>query len=280
MRHDFLALAGFALIAAAASPAAVGAQPVPAGAEQAKPVPVPTEVRPGQHAAARKKARAVRKAAAPAGPSGVAEGLAPSPDVQRVAGWILASGDNQGLPYIIIDKPGAQLLLYSAAGELLAEQPVLLGIAPGDQSTPGVGSKNLAEIGTAEKTTPAGRFLARFGHAAGRQKVLWVDYTNSVALHPIPATASPKEQRRQRLLSPDPGDNRITFGCINVPTATYTRSIVPLFRKQGGYVYVLPDALALDDVFPLLRTRPVIQAQAVGTVAPVVVVKKGPHPAR
>ena len=84
------------------------------------------------------------------------------------------------------------------------------------------------------------------------------------------------------MLSPAPEDNRITFGCINVPAATYTRNVVPLFRKQGGYVYVLPDELALDDVFPLLRTRPVIQAQAVGTVAPasVGVVKTGPDPAR
>ena len=183
----------------------------------------------------------------------------------RVAGWIAATGDNRGLPYIIVDKPGAQLLLYSAAGELLAEQPVLLGIAVGDESSPGVGAKNLSELGPAEKTTPAGRFLARFGTAVGHKPVLWVDYADSVALHPIPPTASPSERRRQRMLSPTGADNRITFGCINVPLALYRRFVVPLFRKQGGYVYVLPDALALDDVFPLLRTLPLAQSARVAT---------------
>lgn len=253
MRHFVLALAGLALAAAAPSAAATG--------------PVDRVLAPAKAGGKSTRKRAEKPARPPAGPV-VADGLAPSPEVRRVAGWIAASGDNQGLPYIIVDKKGAQLLLYSANGDLLAEQPVLLGIALGDLSSPGVGAKNLAEIGPAEKTTPAGRFLARFG-AVGRQKVLWVDYADSVALHPIPPTANPKEQRRQRMLSPTGDDNRITFGCINVPTAVYNKGVVPLFRKRGGYVYVLPDELALDDVFPLLRTQPVVRVEAepVGTAA-------------
>ena len=133
--------------------------------------------------------------------------------------------------------------------------PVLLGIALGDDATPGVGSKKLGEIGPAEKTTPAGRYLAKFGLAAGRQKVLWVDYANSVAIHPIPPDASKDERRRERMLSPEPDDNRITFGCINVPKAFYGRVLRPLFQKKGGYVYVLPDAKPLEAVFPLLRVH-------------------------
>ncbi len=115
---------------------------------------------------------------------------------------------------------------------------------------PALAGKNLAEIGPAEKTTPAGRFLAKFGLAAGRQKILWVDYATSVALHPIPPGASKKERRRERMLSPTPDDNRITFGCINVPKAFYARSLSPLFQKKGGYVYVLPDTRPLETVFP------------------------------
>ena len=175
----------------------------------------------------------------------------------RVADWVAASGDNHKLPYIIVDKANASLSMFDAKGKPLGVVPVLIGIAPGDDATPGVGSKNLAEIGPAEKTTPAGRFLAKFGLAAGKQRVLWVDYANSVALHPIPAGAPAKERRRQRMLSPAPDDNRITFGCINVPNAFYAKTVRPLFRRKGGYVYVLPDTKPLEAVFPRLLVEAV-----------------------
>lgn len=180
-----------------------------------------------------------------------------SEPAQRVIDWIAATGDNRSRPYIVIDKNGARAFLFSAKGKLLDDAPVLIGIASGDDATPGVGQKSLSEIGPAEKTTPAGRFLARFGLAAGRQQVLWVDYTTSVALHPIP-TGKPKERRRARILSPTIEDNRITFGCINVPRKFYG-SIRPLFLKKGGYVYVLPDTKTLEEVFPPLHVQPYLK---------------------
>lgn len=210
----------------------------------------------GAHAAPKTKVRAKPAAAAPAAvaPSPKAVVL-PSVEGQRVADWIAASGDNRALPYAVIDKNTASLVLYDARGRPLDQVPVLIGIASGDVATPGVGNKKLAEIGPAEKTTPAGRFLAKFGYAAGRQRVLWVDYTNSVAIHPIPADAAKKERRRERMLSPASDDNRITFGCINVPRAFYGTSLRPLFQKKGGYVYVLPDTKPLEEVFPRLRVH-------------------------
>lgn len=188
--------------------------------------------------------------------------LSQSAAATRVADWIAASGDNAALPYIIVDKNNAALFLFDSKGKPLGGVPVLIGVAVGDDATPGIGSKNLAEIGPAEKTTPAGRFLAKFGLAAGRQKVLWVDYATSVALHPIPTTVSPKERRRQRMLSPTSADNRITFGCINVPTAFYSKRVRPLFLKKGGYVYVLPDTKPLEVVFPRLRVQPLANGGA------------------
>jgi len=180
----------------------------------------------------------------------------PSAETLRVADWIASSGDNGALPYAIIDKKAASILLFDAEGKEIAKAPVLIGVALGDEASPGIGSKNLAEIGPAEKTTPAGRFLARYGLAAGRQKVLWVDYATSVALHPIPKGASKKERRRERMLSATIEDNRITFGCINVPIAFYSKSLRPLFEgKKGGYVYVLPDTKPLEVVFPRLRVE-------------------------
>ncbi len=181
---------------------------------------------------------------------------------ERVADWIAASGDNGSLPYIIVDKQAASLFLFDAKGKPLGKVPVLIGVAVGDDATPGIGSKNLAEIGPAEKTTPAGRFLAEYGLAAGGQRVLWVDYATSVALHPIPPGANKKERRRQRMLSATPDDNRITFGCINVPLAFYNKSVRPLFLKKGGYVYVLPDTKPLEVIFPRLLVQAAMNGSA------------------
>lgn len=178
---------------------------------------------------------------------------------QRVTAWVAETGDNNALPYVVIDKPAAAIYAFDASGKPVGFGPVLIGRALGDDATPGVGSKNLAEIGPAEKTTPAGRYLAKFGLAAGHNKVLWVDYATSVAMHTIP-TGNPKENRAKRMLSPEIDDNRITFGCINVPKALYNGKIAPLFGKKGGYVYILPDVKPLEDTFPPLHARPVIDA--------------------
>jgi hypothetical protein len=226
MIHVFLAFAGLALTV-----------PVPARVTESARPPEPEQPQPGT--------------------AKTDEG-SPSAATMRVADWIAASGDNGSLPYVVIDKNAASLVLFDATGKSLGEVPVLIGVAVGDDATPGIGSKNLAEIGPSEKTTPAGRFLAKFGLAAGRQKVLWVDYATSVALHPIPKGASRKEQRRARMLSPTSDDNRITFGCINVPMAFYSKRLGPLFRKKGGYVYVLPDTKPLEVVFPRLRVQALV----------------------
>lgn len=172
-------------------------------------------------------------------------------DAARVAHWATTSNDHRNLPFAVIDKTAARLFLFDRTGQRVDDVPVLIGIAPGDDATPGVGSKSLAEIGPAEKTTPAGRFLAKFGPAAGGVKVLWVDYTTSVAIHPIPKDARRKDRRRERMLSDTPDDNRITYGCINVPAAFYAKQMRPKFLKAGGYVYILPDTKPLATVLPL-----------------------------
>lgn len=196
------------------------------------------------------------------GSSDSEQGFTRSQAVDRVATWVAASGDNHSLPYAIVDKANAALFLFDAKGTPLDEVPVLLGVALGDEASPGIGSKKLAEIGPAEKTTPAGRFLAKFGIPFRKERILWVDYATSVALHPIPADVSKKERRRQRMLSPESDDNRITFGCINVPKSFYGKVLRPRFEKKGGYVYVLPDTKPLEEVFPRLRVQALSSASA------------------
>lgn len=236
MIRAFLALAGLALAASTPAHAAKSAKP------SAKSAKAPAK--------GAKAAKAPPKVEAPA--------ILPD-DPARVAQWVVAAKDNRALPYIIIDKKGAAAYLFDPTGKQLAHAPVLIGIAPGDDATPGIGSKNLSEIGPAEKTTPAGRFLAKFGVAAGKQRVLWVDYATSVALHTIPP-GNPKDKRTQRMLSPSIEDNRITFGCINVPKMFYNQHVSPLFRKKGGYVYILPDSKPIEEVFPRLRVQPFLNA--------------------
>lgn len=183
-------------------------------------------------------------------PAGEVRVAAPtSEEALQLASWVIASRDNGELPFIVIDKIAAEVLVYGAEGQLLGFAPALLGIAHGDDATPGIGERELNEIGPAERTTPAGRFLAQIGPAKGSQKVLWVDFSTSVALHPV-ITSSPRERRLQRLQSPTPNDNRITFGCINVPPAFYSDVVSPLFAGNGGMVYILPESKFLIEVFP------------------------------
>lgn len=199
------------------------------------------------------------KKAAPAKKAPPAPELVPSQAASRLIAWIAAAHDNGSLPYIVIDKQNASLFLFGADGDLRGQAPVLLGVGVGDDSSPGVGAKSLAEIGPAERTTPAGRFVAKFGRAFGHQSVLWVDYADSVALHAV-ITTNKKEHRLERLRSPTAEDNRISFGCINVGTAFYTKKLRPLLKSKGGVVYILPDTKSLDEVFPRLRLLPYLTA--------------------
>ncbi len=246
VRH-MAAIAGLSLaLVAPASAAPTKAAPSATKARKAK---VPARSR------TKSKAKAVAVVAPPL--------LLPpqSEPASRMLAWIAAEHDNKGLPYVVIDKPAASLLLFSAKGEFLGQTPVLLGVGIGDDSSPGVGAKNLADIGPAERTTPAGRFVSKFGRAFGHQRVIWVDYANSVALHAV-ITTHKSEHRVERLQSPTPDDNRISFGCINVSTKFYTRTLTPLFQKKGGVVYILPDTKSLDDVFPRVRLLPYVSAAA------------------
>ena len=173
-----------------------------------------------------------------------------SQTVVDLAGWVIAAEDNRGAPFAIVDKQAAQILLFGVDGKLKGMAPVLLGSAHGDDSAEGVGDRELKDIPMADRTTPAGRFVAGYGPAFGGETVLWIDYATAISIHPIPATkVSKAEKRTQRLTSPKVADNYITHGCINVSPTFYTKVVKPLFRK-GGVFYVLPDTLSLAEAFP------------------------------
>jgi len=153
---------------------------------------------------------------------------------------------------VIIDKVAAKVFVYRPDGQLRGSGPALLGFARGDNSTPGVGDREMSSIKPSERTTPAGRFVASFGTAAGKRKVLWVDYPTAISMHPV-VTDHPAERRPQRLASATPKDNRITYGCINVSPAFYDRVVRRAFAGTFGIVYILPEKEPLEEVFPTYR---------------------------
>jgi len=188
---------------------------------------------------------AVLRPAAPAAPARSAE---PSPEAAKLINWVVATRDNGDRPFIVIDKVAAQLFVFDPRTHTRQSAPVLVGIAKGDTSMPGIGDLELAQIPVSERTTPAGRFLASFGPALDHEPVLWVDEPNAVSLHAV-VTSNPREQRLARLASATPDDNRITFGCINVDAEFYGKYIEQQFRQGGGVVYILPESRPLTEVF-------------------------------
>lgn len=181
-----------------------------------------------------------------------ADQLPPGQDVSdtviELAGWVVGSGDNQRYPFAIIDKAAAQILVFGPDGRLRGAAPGLFGSAIGDHSAPGIAGLALRAIPGRDRTTPAGRFVGGFGPSIDAGRVLWVDYESAVSIHPIPL--GPAEERRaERYATPEPDDNRITHGCINVSPEFYESVIQPTF-EAGGLFYILPDTATLAETFP------------------------------
>ena len=169
-------------------------------------------------------------------------------DAAEVFDWIARSGDNDGLPFMIIDKKQAHLWVFDRSGKPHGNAPVLLGVARGDHTVPGIGDKKLSEIKSEERTTPAGRFVAEVGTNARGEDVVWVDYDSAVSMHRV-LTTNAKEQRARRLQTPTPNDNRVSYGCINVPKDFFESVVSATVRGGNSIVYVLPESRPLRSVF-------------------------------
>ncbi|WP_186342812.1 L,D-transpeptidase [Allochromatium palmeri] len=160
---------------------------------------------------------------------------------REMADWIVNSRDNGHRPFAIVDKVNARVYVFDVNGQLQGAAPVLLGLGRGDDVAPGVSQMRMSQIPPAQRTTPAGRFVATLGRNSHGKDILWVDYENAISMHPV-VTSKPKERRVQRLETPSPLDNRISYGCINVPVKFFTNVIQRRFSGTGGVVYVLPES--------------------------------------
>jgi len=186
---------------------------------------------------------------------------------QKLADWVVDSDNNGKLPFIVIDKVRAKVFVFNGEGQLRGAAAALLGMAVGDDSVPGIGQRKLSSIRPNERTTAAGRFVASLDRDIHGKELLWVDYDSSLSLHRV-VTGQPKERRAERLATPTPLDNRVSFGCINVPVKFYDDVVSPAFTGTDGIVYILPETRSAREVFGSYDVHDSSGRQASVQVAP------------
>ena len=183
-----------------------------------------------------------------------AAGFADAPmtdDARYAAGWVASHADNQGMPFVIVDKKNARLFVFEPDGRLRAATAVLLGAGLGDESVPDIASRDPAGLQPHERTTPAGRFLSEPGRNLKGEDLVWVDYVAKIAIHRLRPDAS-RAQRTLRLASRDADDKRVSLGCIVVPVGFYDDVVKPALGHRPGMVYVLPETGTVQGMFSAL----------------------------
>ncbi len=178
-----------------------------------------------------------------------------SAEVRQMADWVMGQRDHRGMPFVIVDKQHVRVFVFQPDGKLGGASPALMGSALGDDSVAGIGEREMSAILPHERTTPAGRFVSMPGVNSFGEDIVWVDYNAAVSMHRVRAR-EPKERRLERLASATPDDNRISFGCINLPADFYDSVLKPALGARQGVVYVLPETRPLQAVFGPLTPAP------------------------
>ena len=191
-----------------------------------------------------------------AAPPAVARKPGPvAPEVAQLVKLAVASQDHRGQAFAVVDKKNARVHVFAPDGTLRGTSPVLLGLAKGDDSVPGIGERPMAQIRPHERTTPAGRFASEPGVNANGEDIVWVDYDAAVSMHRV-RTTNKADRRLERLATPTIADNRISYGCINVPAAFYDGYVKPALGSTRGVVYVMPETEPAERRFSFMRTSP------------------------
>lgn len=149
-----------------------------------------------------------------------------------------------------IDKPNARMWVFKD-GVYHDDLPVLLGASQGDINTVASGTE-LSDIPVAKRITPAGRFKGQAETVDRYGKLVWLNGdAGDVAIHVI---KSKVDGRRERMASADTGDNRITYGCINITEDMHEKHIAGLTEGQAATIFVVPEAA--KDVGTFLPSSP------------------------
>ena len=204
--------------------------------------------------------RRMRRLLLAAGLAGLAASASAAPvvalssDARTLVTRVTQSNDHHGAPFLVLDKREARLWVFDAQARLQGSTPVLLGLAVGDDTEPGIAELPLLQIAEAARTTPAGRFVIEPGRNLHGDEILWIDYAAAVSMHRV-RSVNAGERRLQRLASPRPADRRISYGCINVPVAFFNRALMQFFKEPRAIAYVLPETRPLAAVFPFVGTQ-------------------------
>lgn len=169
-------------------------------------------------------------------------------EARHIADWIADSHDNAGADFVIVDKKSAKIYVFDREARLQGASPVLLGAARGDDAVPGIGTRPIEQVRPEERTTHAGRFVGERGRNTQGEDIVWVDYDAAVSMHRVRSTNA-KERRLERLATATVDDNRISYGCINIPVAFYETYIYPVFATRNAVIYVLPEVKSAPQVF-------------------------------
>ena len=170
------------------------------------------------------------------------------PLIEHFVADIMRVNDAGGRAFGVIDKPKSTLWIFDHQGRLLDRSPVLVGQARGDVAPADIGTRPLNQVRPHEKITASGRFVTESGHNLRGEDIVWLDYDSAMSMHRVRHV--PGENRSARLATADVADNRISFGCVNVPAEFYEQQVKPLFAKRSGVIYVLPEQRSISDVFP------------------------------
>ena len=174
-------------------------------------------------------------------------------DTRIVAHWVAANANNQRLPFVIIDKKNAKAFVFDADRQLQGVTPVLLGLAIGDDGLEDLSGREVSSLRPEERTTPAGRFVGEPGHNLLGEDVVWFNYAAKLAIHRLRPDHQ-RERRAQRLTSVSVLDNRVSLGCIIVPSAFYDHVIRPVLGQSRSVIYVLPETRPLQDMLGALQS--------------------------
>src|SRR5512134_2381347 len=171
--------------------------------------------------------------------------LPPAEDelAQAFARQVLASGDHRGLPFAVVDKHAARIVVHHADGRLAGTARVLLGSRRGDAATPGVGERTQqGRLRPEDHTTPAGRFVSVPGTNHTGEAVVWIDHAAALAIHRLRPGAQ-QARRVRALASPRSDDKRLSAGCVVVLPAFYDAVVQPVLGAGRAVVYVLPEQI-------------------------------------
>jgi hypothetical protein len=149
-----------------------------------------------------------------------------SPEVQRVAIWVLTSNDHAGHPFLIIDQARARLFAFSGQGRLVGSTPVLRGVA------------------WADPPAPAGRFVADGWRSARTGAMVWANAGQALSLRAATPSTAPRRLASAAADEGDLADGEADrqAGSFQVAGEFYRQHLRAL-RHQASVAYVLPDTL-------------------------------------